>query len=220
MAKGSQSDKDALTGLTGRRQFEEALRLAVTAADDEGGCVSCAFVDVDDFAEINDKHGTEAGDEVLKTAAAAIAATAGEKGVAARYGGDEMAVLLPATSKEEAFLKVDELRRSCHRDVASPEAASGKAPFTLSAGIAGFPDDAADADELLRKATEAMYRAKATGRDRTCLARQEKMVTKTSHYAPGQLTKLRELATKKGVGDALLLREALDDLLRKYDREK
>jgi hypothetical protein len=46
------------------------------------------------------------------------------------------------------------------------------------------------------------------------------MVTKTSHYAPGQLSKLRELATMKGVGDAALLREALDDLLRKYDREK
>ena len=64
----------------------------------------------------------------------------------------------------------------------------------------------------------AFLRAKAPGHNKLCLARDEKMVTKTSHYTQGQLAKLRELATREGVGDAVLLREALDGLFEKYDR--
>jgi hypothetical protein len=69
----------------------------------------------------------------------------------------------------------------------------------------------------MRKASEALYRAKVGGRNKVCLAREERMVTKTSHYAQGQLYGLSRLAKRKGVGEAVLLREALDDLLRKYN---
>ena len=63
-----------------------------------------------------------------------------------------------------------------------------------------------------------MYRAKTTGHNKLCPARGEKVVTKTSRYTQGRLARLRELATKEGAGDAVLLREALDDLFEKYER--
>jgi hypothetical protein len=71
--------------------------------------------------------------------------------------------------------------------------------------------------EVVRKSEGALYRAKAGGRNRVCLSREEKMVTKTSHYTYEQLQRLSELAKKEGLGEAVLLREALDDLLKKYD---
>jgi predicted DNA-binding protein len=61
-----------------------------------------------------------------------------------------------------------------------------------------------------------MYRSKAAGRSKVSLAREERMVTKTSHYTQGQLDRLSNLAKREGLGEAVLLREAMDDLLRKY----
>ena len=62
-----------------------------------------------------------------------------------------------------------------------------------------------------------MYRAKSTGRNKVCLAREEKMMTKTSHYPQEQLERLSKTAKAEGVGEAVILREALDDVLKKYD---
>jgi predicted DNA-binding protein len=62
-----------------------------------------------------------------------------------------------------------------------------------------------------------MYRAKSTGRNKVCLAREEKMMTKTSHYTQEQLERLSKTAKAEGVGEAVILREALDDVLKKYD---
>ncbi len=70
---------------------------------------------------------------------------------------------------------------------------------------------------MVQRASGALYRAKVSGRSKVCLAREEKMVTKTSHYTQGQLLGLRRLAEREGIKDAELLREALNDLLRKYN---
>jgi len=70
---------------------------------------------------------------------------------------------------------------------------------------------------VFRKASEALYRAKTGGRNRVCLAREERMVTKTSYYTQGQLAGLSRLAKREGLNEAVMLREALDDLLRKYN---
>src|SRR5690606_12398940 len=86
---------------------------------------------------------------------------------------------------------------------------------TVSMGLAAYSDDGMKAQEVVHKANEALYRAKVSGRDRICLAREEKMVTKTSHYMQGQLLGLRRLAERQKIGEAVLLREALNDLLRK-----
>ena len=83
--------------------------------------------------------------------------------------------------------------------------------------MASFPDDGDDPAILIRKCSEALYRAKVRGRNQVALAREEKMVTKTTHYTQGQLEGLSRLAKREELNEATLLREALDDLLRKYN---
>jgi predicted signal transduction protein with EAL and GGDEF domain len=87
---------------------------------------------------------------------------------------------------------------------------------TLSVGMASFPIDARTDTELLRKADQALYRSKQMGRNQVRLAYEERMLPKTSHYTQTQLERLSRLAEHKGVGEAVLLREALDNLLLKY----
>ena len=88
---------------------------------------------------------------------------------------------------------------------------------TITGGIASYPIDGTQENEILRKADQALYRAKITGRNTIRLAYEEKMAPKTSHYTLTQLERLSNLAHKEGVGEAVLLREALDDLLIKYE---
>jgi predicted signal transduction protein with EAL and GGDEF domain len=86
----------------------------------------------------------------------------------------------------------------------------------ICGGLASFPIDGRARSELLRKADQALYRAKVDGRNRIRLAYEEKMVPKTTHYTQTQLERLAKLAGEQGAGEAEMLREALDDLLTRY----
>jgi predicted signal transduction protein with EAL and GGDEF domain len=90
------------------------------------------------------------------------------------------------------------------------------AQITITGGIAAYPIDGSSESEILRKADQALYRAKKTGRNSIRLAYEEKMAPKTSHFTLTQLERLSNLSKEEGVGEAVLLREALDDLLIKY----
>ena len=86
----------------------------------------------------------------------------------------------------------------------------------VTGGIAAYPIYGNTENEILRKADQALYRAKKAGRNRIRLAYEEKMAPKTSHFSLTQLERLSNLAKEEGVGEAVQLREALDDLLFKY----
>jgi predicted signal transduction protein with EAL and GGDEF domain len=121
-------------------------------------------------------------------------------------------VLLPGLEPEEAFLLLEKAR-------AAAEAwAGGPAPFTVSIGVASLPKDGRRGPELLRKADAGLFRAKKLGRNRVCFPPDEPMVAKTSHYTQTQLEWLSRLAKERGVGEAELLREAVDDFLFKHRR--
>jgi diguanylate cyclase (GGDEF)-like protein len=209
----TKSAVDPLTGLPGRDAFDELLRETV---DEPEGTrpVSVALYDIDRFMEVNEKAGRDAGDEALRRIAEAIQRRApGERARVCRLGGDEFAVVMPGTEKEQAFLALEQARQA----VEELETLSHIKPApTVSVGIASFPDDGATRQELVRKADDALYRAKMTGRNKVSLAREEKKIPKTSHYTQGQLERLSALSAREGVGEAELLREALDDLLKKY----
>jgi diguanylate cyclase (GGDEF)-like protein len=143
---------DDLTGLPNRRAWEHELprELSRAARDDRPVCV--AMLDLDRFKRFNDHRGHQAGDRLLKRAAAAWSEQLRASDMLARYGGEEFAVLLPGCTLSDAQALLERLRR------AMPEAQ------TVSAGLA-FWDGAESSDELVGRADAALYRAKRAGRD-------------------------------------------------------
>jgi diguanylate cyclase (GGDEF)-like protein len=208
---------DKLTGLTTRKGFEEKLQAAILLAQQTDRSLSLAFLDIDHFKRLNDSLGHQAGDVIIKAVGDAIQRMAGDHAITCRYGGEEYIVIFPDTEREQAFLVIERIRAwFAEQQSLSDGKNKVDAQLTISGGISAFPIDAQDENELLRKADQALYKAKATGRNKIVLAYEEKMAPKTSHYTLTQLERLSELAKEQGVGEAVLLREALDNLLSKY----
>lgn len=193
--------------------FEQDLT-ALMEADgaEDGDSIIVAFFDLDQFMRINTDFGFEAGDKVLIDTGMYIKNSLPEGTKIFRIGGDEFgAIFYGELEKEDVFLELESIRRGY--DVKTP---SGEV-LTLSIGMAVAFEDANRVQELIRKTDSAMFRAKYSGRNRVAMAKEEKMVPKTSHYTQDQLKRLTKLSKREGVGEAILLREALDMLLKKYD---
>lgn len=207
---------DHLTGLMDRKAFEGRFAAALEQAHATQSPLSLALVDIDNFLQINTQLGHASGDVVLK-AITEVLRQLGPDTFVARYGGDEFAILFPNLEREQAFLKLERARAEVEgRTSFSDSESTVEVRLTISAGIAAFPIDGADANELMRKADAATYRAKVGGRNKIVLSYEERMAPKTSHYTLTQLERLAALAKEQDVGEAVLLREALDDLLVKY----
>jgi diguanylate cyclase (GGDEF)-like protein len=150
---------DALTGLANRRVFEQALSRELARADREGTLTTLIIFDVDHFKQVNDTYGHQAGDEVLRHVGRALASVARRSEVVARFGGEEFVMVLGTCDEQEARAAAERVRAA----IAAP---GGPVEVTASAGAAtGGPG--VDGDELLRAADAALYRSKASGRDRT-----------------------------------------------------
>lgn len=151
---------DGLTKIANRRTFEATLEREVARATRSAEHVSLVMVDIDHFKQLNDTHGHQAGDEVLRNVAAALSCECRDFDTPARYGGEEFAVVLPGCGPEEALAIAERLRSAV-------SAAPSVVPITASAGVATYPSHAGDADTLVRAADEALYHSKRAGRDRT-----------------------------------------------------
>lgn len=206
-----------LADLPGGEAFLEELSSQIAKAAEADSSVSIALVDLDEFGKLNADHGSDVGDQVLEMVARRLSELGAPDQVVYRHqfrnGGDEFVVMLPGMEKEQAFLTLERERESFAGD---HEVSGSKFTLTFSAAIATFPEDGARPQDVERKACDALYRAKTSGRNRVCLAKEERMVTKTSHYSQAQLGRLSQLAKREQVGEAVLLREALDNLLRQY----
>ncbi len=154
---------DGLTGIYNRRHFYEIGHAEVARANRYEGDLSAAMIDVDHFKALNDSHGHAVGDEALRQLAAVARRELRRVDVLARYGGEEFVVLLPQTSAEAARVVLERLRAAVETmPIATPE---GEVKMTVSAGvIARRPDESLEA--MLRRADDALYRAKAGGRNR------------------------------------------------------
>ena len=176
------------------------------------------LTDLDGLHQLNTEHGRDAGDRALGAALAELSRVAKrESWTLGRLGGDEFALLAPGVTVEAAFLKAETLRRDV--DAALAKALSRGQRCTLSVGVANIPRDAKGPEELIRKADLALYKAKEQGGDTVGLTPADDMVLKSSYYSAAQLGRLKALAERKKTKEAALLREALEDLLRKYGRE-
>ncbi|MEM9387204.1 MAG: sensor domain-containing diguanylate cyclase [Pseudomonadota bacterium] len=168
---------DPLTGLHNRRYLDSRLREALARARRERSPLACVLLDLDYFKRVNDTFGHLAGDEVLREVARRIQGAVRACDVCARYGGEELAVVLPDTRRLEAQALAERLRQVvCGAPI---PVASGRAiTVTASIGVATLvPELSADGidtlhavRQLLQAADQALFRAKAEGRDRVCNA--------------------------------------------------
>lgn len=156
------AQRDPLTGIRNRRGFIDSARELLK----EGTGSALALIDIDHFKQINDRFGHEAGDDLLKALALRLEQGLRRSDIAARWGGEEFAVLLPATGMDEAHTVLERLRASVALDLQL--GAPGR-PVTFSCGLAtlhGFDSF----EEASRRADAALYRAKEEGRNRVAVA--------------------------------------------------
>jgi diguanylate cyclase (GGDEF)-like protein len=208
---------DNLTGLMKRKEFGGQFKAIMGKALIEENPFSLAFLDIDRFMYVNEEFGHLAGDAVLVSVGDMMREIVTEDIIISRYGGDEFALLFPGVERESSFLTLERIRRTVE-DRHTYENAEGtfEASIRISGGVASYPVDARSENELLRKALQALYRAKEMGGNQIRLAYEERLVPKTTHYTATQLERLSKLAQQSGDTEAELLREALDDLLNKY----
>jgi two-component system, cell cycle response regulator len=156
---------DPLTGLFNRRRFADVLRREFAVTKRYQNVLSCLMIDIDHFKLINDHHGHDFGDSVLKDVATTLLHNLREVDLACRYGGEEFAVLLPHTAKENALVVAERITR-CVREL-KLEPGGATVSVSVSIGIASTKDVTTnEAEELVRSADVALYEAKRLGRDR------------------------------------------------------
>jgi diguanylate cyclase (GGDEF)-like protein/PAS domain S-box-containing protein len=161
--------RDGLTGLYNRRYMEDALNREIHRAERSGKPLSVIMIDIDHFKTFNDKYGHDAGDFVLSTLARAVTKIVRPSDMACRYGGEELAVVLPEASLECACERAEQMRLVIRETNLTHMGQSLPAP-TASFGVAVYPADGATPASLLKAADSALYRAKHEGRDRVCVA--------------------------------------------------
>nr|WP_281375125.1 GGDEF domain-containing protein [Aquabacterium terrae] len=154
---------DSLTGLANRTMFEQFLRQRIVDSKRAGGDIALLYIDLDGFKAVNDRHGHHVGDDLLREAARRLRANVRLSDIAARLGGDEFAVMLHGTGAEGAVTVAQNLVGQLSQPYGL---GSGVQSISASVGIAVYPQDASSAEQLLHRADEAMYRAKAQGRRR------------------------------------------------------
>ena len=203
---------DALQFPTGDTFEEELNAILNSDVEASGEIVAIALIDCDKFDHINKDFGIGEGDRVLIEAGKYIRDNLPEGAKVYRIGGDEFAILFRGImEREEIFLYLNDLKN--HYAVQTPDGQRQ----TITVGMATAFEDANRCVELIRKADGALFRAKVSGGNKVSMAKEEKMVPKTSHFTQDQLQRLAKLAKREGVGEAILLREGLDLLLKKYD---
>ena len=160
----TEASLDALTGLLVRRAFTERAELALARARQLHQPCTLLMVDLDHFKEKNDVHGHLVGDAVLKETAARLQQAIRPQDLCGRYGGEELILLLDGLTPEDVLPVAERLRASV---AGAPIANHGlELSQTLSIGVSGFPEDAADLQGLIGKADQALYTAKRSGRNR------------------------------------------------------
>ena len=221
-----ESNRDGLTALLNRKAIQEFIeelygKIQEGKSKKKNGSrkFSVAFIDLDNFKVLNDSYGHIFGDHILLESASIIRENLGVMGKAGRYGGDEFLVVFDDATFEQTFIIMENIRREIKDHVFKILIGDEekKASLSCSIGLASFPRDGKDAREVMRSADEALYRAKIEGRDRICIAIEEKKVPKTVYYTKGQVKRISEIAKQTKKSESDLFREAVDFLIDDYE---
>ena len=163
---------DSLTGICNRRYFFERLTAELERSRRYNRTMHVLMIDIDDFKDYNDQHGHQQGDRMLREFAQQIKQHIRSTDLVARYGGEEFVVIMPEAESEQAVHLAERLRIQIETFMRSYSAADEKW-FTISVGIAGFPEHGTDVDALLRRADIALYNAKKSGKNTICVSGRE-----------------------------------------------
>ena len=164
-----QAIRDPLTCLYNRRYMEETIERELHRAARNGAPLGIIMFDIDHFKELNDSFGHSAGDAFLRELGTFLMANVRQEDIACRYGGDEFILVLPECSIETTRERAEQVREGFKR-LGVKYHGQGLRAVTLSLGVAVFSAHGLTAESLLRKADQALYRAKAEGRDRVVVA--------------------------------------------------
>jgi diguanylate cyclase (GGDEF)-like protein len=161
---------DSITKLYVHRYFQLRLEEEVARSRRYNSTISLLMCDIDHFKDINDTYGHQQGDMMLREISKILRQNVRTTDIAARYGGEEFAIILPETTQADAKIVAERIRR----DVSNyefPSIISGQPPIkcSMSIGVAGFPLNADDKDQLIQKADSSLYRAKDMGRNKVIL---------------------------------------------------
>ncbi len=169
--------KDGLTGIHNRRYFDERLPSEVTFANRHLAKLALLMLDIDHFKRINDEHGHQTGDVVLRAIARRLSAAMRAEDVVARFGGEEFAIICRSTGEPEATILAERLRSIVANEISIPDGSQLR--VTASVGIAVMPKaDITTELDLVKAADRALYLAKQSGRNRSVVFGDESFVLK------------------------------------------
>ena len=160
---------DALTGAYNRLYFNDKIQEEFNNAVERGHDLSFVMLDIDFFKKFNDTYGHLFGDLVLKTLSRYIMKTLRKEDMFARYGGEEFVIIMPYTSLEQAAEKAEEIREGVSKLMVTDRVVS--ASVTISLGVSSYPQISSRPQELVGMADDALYKAKACGRNRVIIAK-------------------------------------------------
>lgn len=202
--------------LVSREEFMGKVQELITNGD---GPFSIAVADIDNFQNISKIYGYAVGDGVINKLVSVFNQNLLGNDLMTKHG-DEFYLLLVNKGSERSFMEMEEIRRylSDNTFAISDKNKAENVYITISCGIASYPRDAKNAVELFRVADSAMFRAKKLGKNRVCLSEAESMVLKSSYFTKTQVDRLSGLSKETEKTEAFLLREALDDLFKKYSK--
>ena len=162
---------DELTQIYNQRHFQRRLPQDIELTRRYTHFLSLAMLDIDDFKHYNDTNGHLAGDKLLKQLSQILTGNLRRTDAAFRYGGEEFAVILPATSPEGALIKLEKVRKEIENFPFEYREKQPGGKVTVSIGVATYPIDTKNAQDLINYADKALYRAKATGKNRIYMYR-------------------------------------------------
>lgn len=161
---------DGLTGLHNRRYLDNHLKVLFNRAQARGRPLSICITDIDRFKQVNDTHGHDAGDDVIREFATRIRSTVRGADLACRYGGEEFVVVMPDTTAEAAAVIAERLRGMIEHRPFALKASASSLDVTASMGIATLTPNIETPEQLLKQADRALYEAKSAGRNRVVAA--------------------------------------------------
>ncbi len=163
---------DSLTGLFNKRYFEERFFEELQRSERHNLSFSLAMLDIDDFKLFNDTEGHLSGDEILKNIANITKESTRVIDIIARFGGEEFAIIMPQTEKDEAFFVAERIRKSVREQLSHTWKYFPREHITITLGVATFPSDGRDVKNLIRNADKALYKGKREGKDKTVLFKE------------------------------------------------